>query len=200
VTLCSLLGGCTYGTYDDRPADQEAPPHWYRLSQPQHLRRTRVTTFAVVPDVSKQQPWEADAHSSLGVRPADVAVYVLDGTASDLDLARMLEHMQAQSSETLHAVLVYGPLPRCDFGRLPRAWLCLEVRQRRLARWQGRPLSSLPCLSARAWWVRLPVPPLPPLSSCPTARMSTRKWRRRWGRHGPSVGLYGLRPKTPPET
>ncbi len=56
--------------------------------------------------------WVTNQHESPLVRPADVAVYVASDSVADLD--SLFVHLAVQETETLHAVIVLGPLCRDD--------------------------------------------------------------------------------------
>jgi hypothetical protein len=108
----SVADGCARGRYgrDVQPAWQQRLAR--RDSEPYDAaRRTRLFSVASVPDVSRVA-WVANQHDSEVLRPADVSLYVLadDVEARGSDLARFEQHLAVQASETLHAVIVVGPV------------------------------------------------------------------------------------------
>jgi hypothetical protein len=133
----SSASGCVSGRYHGTGLgpEGETPPHWARFGAPRALRRTRVNTFSSVPDLS-QPRLVNDQHSSAGVRPADVAVYVVD--AVDVgQRKRLLEHLAVQAQETLHAIIIYGALCDRDFKCVGCGVACRGVAWRGVGLWLG---------------------------------------------------------------
>jgi hypothetical protein len=93
-----------------------------------HTCYTRVYSDPTLPDLTSgmdtqagptnapspipQAVWEANQHQSSLVRPADVAVYVVGDSRAGLK--ELKAHLVVQETETLHAILVVGPLCRDD--------------------------------------------------------------------------------------
>jgi hypothetical protein len=100
------------------PAAQPGPAWKRDPHAPSSL--TRVFSTDTVPDPRTAGAyWQANQHDSPVLRPADVAVYV----ASTRTARAALQHLAFQANETLHAVMVLGPV--CPQGDVPSAMRCV---------------------------------------------------------------------------
>ncbi len=95
-------------------------PAWARAAARGGPLPTRTFSAAAVPDVSEARP-VPNQHDSPVLRPADVAVYVVDAGT----VAAAVAHIGAQMVETLHAIVVVGPV--CDAGGTLRCARVLAI-------------------------------------------------------------------------
>ena len=109
--LAVACGSGWYSTTTGRCSPTRAAaaptPSWARFQTPG--RETLVWSTPVVPDVATVE-WVANQHDSAVLRPGDVTVYVIDD--SDTAVSAALRHMEMQGNETLHAMIIHGPV--CD--------------------------------------------------------------------------------------
>ncbi len=119
VTPALLLRSEPHDTADRRTLKElKAAPqaHWRRrFNTPLDRRKTRAFNRPDVPDV-RGAAITGQQHSSTVLRPADVVVYVGNSGDPEALFAGLSNHLPEQRKDTLHAVMVVGPV--CgDFSR-----------------------------------------------------------------------------------